>query len=164
MKITLPQVGESVTEAIIEKWLVRVGDHVEKYEPLAEVVTDKVSMELPSPASGVVAGIFVGDGQTVPMGTVIAELTVEGEVEATGDEPSPVALPGAPVPAVIGRTGILLKDVAPVGPTGSGRRVTTTSDDAVPQVRPPYSPAVLRLATQHGVDLFLVSGPAWADG
>ena len=158
MKITLPQVGESVTEAIIEKWLVRVGDHVEKYEPLAEVVTDKVSMELPSPASGVVAGILVGDGQTVPMGTVIAELTVEGEVEATGDEPSPTALAGAPVPEVVGRTGVLLKDVAPVGPTGAGGPVTAMSDEGVPRARPRHSPAVLRLATQHGVDLTLVSG------
>ena len=158
MKVLLPQVGESVTEAIIGKWLVRVGDHVEKYEPLAEVVTDKVSMELPSPASGVVAGILVGDGQTVPMGTVIAELTVEGEVEATGDEPPPAALAGAPVPEVVGRTGVLLKDVAPVGPTGSGGPVRTTSDDGVPQARLRYSPAVLRLATEHGVDLSLVSG------
>ena len=49
MRITLPHVGESVTEAVIERWLKQVGDRVEKYEPLAEVVTDKVSMEMPSP-------------------------------------------------------------------------------------------------------------------
>ena len=74
MKIELPQVGESVTEAIIGKWLVQVGDQVEKYEALAEVVTDKVSMELPSPAAGVVASLLVNEGQTVPMGAVIANM------------------------------------------------------------------------------------------
>ena len=79
MKVELPHVGESVTEAIIDRWLKKVGDRVEKYDPLAEVVTDKVNMEMPSPASGVLTQILVEAGSTVPMGTVVAEISVDGE-------------------------------------------------------------------------------------
>ena len=77
MRITLPHVGESVTEAVIERWLKQVGDRVEKYEPLAEVVTDKVSMEMPSPVEGVLTDILVDAGQTIPMGAEIAEIATE---------------------------------------------------------------------------------------
>ena len=77
MRITLPHVGESVTEAVIERWLKQVGDHVEKYEPLAEVVTDKVSMEMPSPVDGILVDILVDAGQTIPMGAEIAEIATE---------------------------------------------------------------------------------------
>ena len=63
MKVELPHVGESVTEAIIDRWLKQVGDRVEKYDPLAEVVTDKVNMEMPSPASGVLTQILVEAGK-----------------------------------------------------------------------------------------------------
>ena len=59
IQIDLPQVGESVTQAILEKWLKQVGDHVEKYEPLAEIVTDKVSMEMPCPVNGVLTSLLV---------------------------------------------------------------------------------------------------------
>ena len=119
MRILLPQVGESVAEAIIDRWLKAVGDPVEKYEPLAEVVTDKVSMEMPSPVSGVLTSILVEEGQTVQMGTVVAEIKVEGEEEAPGDASPPVSVADR-APDVIDRIGTLLKDVAPVGPTGSG--------------------------------------------
>ena len=151
MRIELPQVGESVTEAIIGKWLKQVGDQVEKYDPLVEVVTDKVSMEMPSPATGMLTGILVEEGQTVPMGTVIAELQVEGEPEAAEDI-------SAPIPEAVVRTGTLLKDVAPVGPTGSGGPITVGADEITSEAGPPYSPAVLRLAVEHDVDLDVVSG------
>ena len=84
MKIELPHVGESVTEGIIGRWLKQVGDRVEKYDPLVEVVTDKVNMEMPSPVSGVLTSIVAEEGQTVPMGDVIAEIRMEGE--ADGDD------------------------------------------------------------------------------
>ena len=158
MKIELPQVGESVTEAIIGKWLVQVGDQVEKYEPLAEVVTDKVSMELPSPASGVVAGLLVDEGQTVPMGAVIAELAVEGEQEPPADGTAAPASAVPHAPEIVDRTGVLLKDTAPVGPTGSGGPMVAAPGDVSDRTRPRYSPAVLRLADEHGVDLALVTG------
>ena len=156
MKIELPHVGESVTEAIIDKWLKRVGDRVEKYDPLAEVVTDKVNMEMPSPVSGVLTRIVVEEGTTVLMGTVIAEIAVEGEEEGNGDETPPAT--AASTPEVMDRTGTLLKDVAPVGPTGSGGPISSGVQDVPSRAKKRYSPAVARLASEHAVDLSLVTG------
>ena len=157
MKIELPHVGESVTEGIIGKWLKRVGDRVEKYDPLVEVVTDKVNMEMPSPASGVLTSILVEEGQTVPMGTVIAEMQVKGEEKSPADDTPPSAQASAPEPHVIDRTGILLKDVEPVGPTGSSGPAAQEAAVTRPR-RQHYSPAVQRLSEEHSVDLSRVSG------
>jgi 2-oxoisovalerate dehydrogenase E2 component (dihydrolipoyl transacylase) len=172
MRIELPQVGESVTEGMIARWLKGPGDRVEKYDPLVEVVTDKVTMEMPSPDTGVLTRILVAEGETVPMGAVIAEMDVEGE--AAGPEPALTPAADAEI-GVIGTTGVLLHDVAPVGPTGSGGAVapapaerTTVrasavrpSDAPLPAARDSrkrYSPAVQRLAAAHDVDLSLVTG------
>ena len=65
MNIELPHVGESITEGIIGKWLVSSGDSVDKYDPLVEVITDKVSMEVPSPATGTISKILVDEGSTL---------------------------------------------------------------------------------------------------
>ena len=93
MRITLPHVGESVTEAVIERWLKQVGDRVEKYEPLAEVVTDKVSMEMPSPVEGVLTDILVDAGQTIAMGAEIAEIATEtDETAPTEDAHAPASV------------------------------------------------------------------------
>ena len=158
MKIELPQVGESVTEAIIDKWLKKVGDPVQRYESLAEVVTDKVNMEMPSPVSGVLSTILVEEGQTVPMGTVIAEIVVEGEEATPAEESPPIASAADRASDVVDRTGTLLKDVAPVGPTGSGGPIVDQAVPAAPGPRTRLSPAVQRLAAQHDVDLALVRG------
>ena len=79
--IELPQVGESVTEGVIGKWLVEPGQHVERYDPLVEVVTDKVSMEAPSPYTGVFVRALAEEGETVPMGQPICEMEVEDDEE-----------------------------------------------------------------------------------
>ena len=156
MRITLPHVGESVTEAVIEKWLKQVGDRVEKYEPLAEVVTDKVSMEMPSPVEGVLTDILVDPGQTIPMGAEIAEIATESDEAASteGAAPQPAPSPSQP----LDRIGTLVKDATNVGPTGSGGPITTGVESSSPPAGARYSPAVLRLAEMHNVDLSLVSG------
>lgn len=176
VRIELPQVGESVTEGVIGKWLKRVGDSVEKYDPLVEVVTDKVNMEMPSPVSGVLTHILAQEGETVPMGAPIAEIEIEGEVP---DQPEPAAPATAPEPALppaapAGTTGVLLKDVAPVGPTGSGGVPSVPESPAAPAAPQPvaaaaapptarrqrrrYSPVVMRLAEEHNLDLSLLEG------
>ena len=161
MRIELPQVGESVTEGIIGRWLKQVGDQVEKYDPLVEVVTDKVNMEMPSPVSGVLTAIIAEEGQTVPMGAVIAEIQAEGE-EPAETEAALMTVPhdGASGDTeAIDRTGVLLRDVAPVGPTGSGGPASGAAAAAAPQrTRARHSPAVQRLAEEHGVDLSRVIG------
>ena len=154
MKIELPQVGESVTEGIIGKWLKQVGDRVEKYDLLVEVVTDKVNMEMPSPVSGVLTHIHAEENETVPMGAVIAEILVEGE---TGDASVPTTAM-APETAAVDRTGVLVTDVAPVGPTGSGGALLTTQETTPDRSRVRHSPAVQRLAEANAVDLARVQG------
>ena len=72
--IKMPQLGESVTEGTIERWLVKEGDTVEQYDPLFEVVTDKVNAEVPAEIAGTVSKILVPDGETVAVGTPVAEI------------------------------------------------------------------------------------------
>ena len=168
MIIELPQVGESVTEGTITQWLKRVGDRVEKYDVIAEVLTDKVSMELPAPAAGVLTEILVEEGQTVPMGAPIAAIRTESEADSPPVDRQPTVAPDQPPQSEsIDRTGVLLKDVAPVGPTGSGAIESAAASQAAeppPSTTKPdgkrrrYSPAVTRLAEQHGVDLTQVIG------
>ena len=155
MRITLPHVGESVTEAVIERWLKQVGDRVEKYEPLAEVVTDKVSMEMPSPVDGILVDILVDAGQTIPMGAEIAEIATENDDAPAEDTAPPKA---SSPPQAKDRIGTLVKDATNVGPTGSGGPITTGVESDRPSTGARYSPAVLRLAEFHNVDLTLVSG------
>ena len=156
MIIELPQVGESVTEGVIGKWLKSVGDRVERFDPLVEVVTDKVNMEMPSPVTGTLTALLVDEGETIPMGTPIAEVAVEGEsCQRSSSERAPA--PPAESPPV-DRIGILLKDVAPVGPTGSGGPISSARPTGQDHGRRRYTPAVLRLATERGVDLEMVQG------
>ena len=156
MRITLPHVGESVTEAVIERWLKQVGDRVEKYEPLAEVVTDKVSMEMPSPVEGVLTGILVDAGKTIPMGAEIAEIATDSDEATPSDDTTPQQVSSPP--QQMDRIGTLVKDATNVGPTGSGGPITTGVEPSSPPTGARYSPAVLRLAELHNVDLSLVSG------
>ena len=154
MKIELPHVGESVTEGILGKWLKNVGDSVQEYDPLVEVVTDKVNMEMPSPVTGILKNILVEEGQTVPMGTVIAEITVDGEKDIPEDELPSTKSNKSDIKTsyISARTGTLIKGVAPVGPTGSAGPMVTKDE----KLR--LSPAVVRLANQHGIDLSTVNG------
>ena len=181
--IDLPQVGESVVEGIIGKWLKKPGDRLEKYDPLVEVVTDKVTMEVPSPVNGVLTRILVEEGATVPMGTPIAEIESEETQPAPTQPTAPAQAP--PVPSGratenVGTTGYLMRDERPVGPTGGGmedgqpvesetRAPSVVSENQPPPVvaspvrepreeRGRYSPAVLRLAREQNVDLNQVTG------
>jgi len=83
--IKMPQLGESVTEGTIERWLVKEGDTVEQYDPLFEVVTDKVNAEVPAEVAGTVTKIIVGDGQTVKVGTPLAEIDAG---DGAGEQPA----------------------------------------------------------------------------
>ena len=162
MIIELPQVGESVTEGVIGAWLKSVGDRVERFDPLVEVVTDKVNMEMPAPASGTLTAILAGEGETVPMGAPIAEIETDA-ADATPPS-SPSAPPSPPAEAAAAdRIGSLLTDVAPVGPTGSGGPISADPPRAADPppaaaARRRYSPAVMRLADERGVDLERISG------
>jgi pyruvate/2-oxoglutarate dehydrogenase complex dihydrolipoamide acyltransferase (E2) component len=101
--IKMPQLGESVTEGTIERWLVKEGDTVEQYDPLFEVVTDKVNAEVPAEIAGTVTKILVSDGETVAVGTPVAEIDADGAAEAaTGT--SATDAPAAEAPATAAET------------------------------------------------------------
>lgn len=127
-EIVMPQLAESVVDATISKWLKRPGDRVEEYEPICEIVTDKVTAELPSTAAGVLLEIRVGEGETVGVGTVICTI---GETQAVEQAETS------------GRTA-----------DGDG----TGAEHNVPDMRRRYSPAVRMLAAEHGIDLERLTG------
>ena len=110
-----------MVEGTIGKWLKQPGDSVRRYEPLVEVVTDKVTMEVPSPVEGELLRVLAEEGETLPMGAPIAEVGEPGEPPSANVPESPAAAQPAPAqaaPAATGTTGYLLRDVTPVGPTG----------------------------------------------
>src|SRR5512139_1938719 len=89
--VIMPQMGESIAEGTVTKWLKNVGDRVERDEPLFEISTDKVDAEIPSPAAGVLREIRVAPGSTVPINTVVAVIAAEGEPVAAA--PAAAELP-----------------------------------------------------------------------
>ena len=94
--VIMPQMGESIAEGTVTKWLKNVGDKVERDEPLFEISTDKVDAEIPSPAAGILKEIRVGPGTTVPINTVVGVIAAEGEAQAQPQpqaEPTPQAAP-----------------------------------------------------------------------
>ncbi|MCX6403274.1 MAG: 2-oxoglutarate dehydrogenase, E2 component, dihydrolipoamide succinyltransferase, partial [Actinobacteria bacterium] len=92
VNVILPALGESVTEGTITRWIKQVGDTVAADEALLEISTDKVDTEIPSPASGTITQILVGEDSTVPVGSVLAVIAV------TGGVPAQAAAPAAPAP------------------------------------------------------------------
>src|SRR6187401_1521889 len=89
--ITMPQLGESVTEGTLGAWLKQVGDQVEKFDPLVEVETDKVSSEIPSPVAGILVEILIESDATVPVGTIICRIDESGNGTASiSDDAAPV--------------------------------------------------------------------------
>ncbi len=102
--VVMPQMGESITEGTLTKWLKKAGDRVERDEPLFEISTDKVDSEIPSPAAGVLAEILVKEGEVVAVNTVVARIGEAGaaaaEAPKTEEKPAPAPEPApAPVPA-----------------------------------------------------------------
>ena len=124
-EITLPQLGETVTEGTITKWFKKVGDSVALDEPLFEVSTDKVDTEVPSPISGVLTEIRVAEGDTVPVGTVIA---VVGDASSA---PAPVAAASTPAvaPSTLASSNVSAPPPAPVASTPAAAPSTLTSSN-----------------------------------
>ena len=181
--IELPHVGESVVEGTIGKWLKKPGDKVERYEPLVEVVTDKVTMEVPSPVDGSLVKILAEEGETIPMGAPLAEVeTADSQASpvaaAVPVNPEPVEAPPV-APAIdetvgtapdtslagpgpvqtpqVSRIGYLNTSATMVGPTGGG-----AGDDSPPAPPPEQAAAALAasLAAQVAIETPVVTAPA----
>src|SRR3989454_6450785 len=96
--VLMPQMGESIAEGTVSKWLKKIGDHVKRDEPLFEISTDKVDAEIPAPAAGVLAEIKVQEGQTVPVQTLVAVIDPGKGARATPPPPPPPPAPKAEPP------------------------------------------------------------------
>lgn len=144
--ILMPQLGESVTEGKIERWLVQVGDKVNKYDPIAEVTTDKVNAEIPSSFTGTIKEFIATEGETLPVGAVVCSIEVE---EAN--------IPAAPAPKSSNVSSAILN-------AGIQRQEQTPPTKLTEKAERPqrkggrYSPAVLMLAEKHDVDLSQIVG------
>ena len=149
--ITLPQLGETVTEGTITKWFKKVGDTVAADEPLFEVSTDKVDTEVPSPISGTLTEIRVAEGDTVPVGTVIAVVGVAGAAPVPTPAPvvaAPVVVAPVPTPAPV--VAVPAPVVAAPAPTPAPAPVATSNKL--------LSPVVRRLVAEHGIDVNALVG------
>jgi len=178
--IKMPQLGESVTEGTIERWLVKEGDSVEQYDPLFEVVTDKVNAEVPAEVAGKITKIMVPDGETVAVGTPLAEIDADGgaaEVEAPAAEAeapaaeaeapaaaeptsqpapeeveAPPAQPETPAPAASAEPAAK----EPEAPAASAPAASATAPPTDGSVR--MTPAVRRLVREHNIDIAQLTG------
>jgi 2-oxoglutarate dehydrogenase E2 component (dihydrolipoamide succinyltransferase) len=184
-QVKMPQLGETVVEGTITRWLKREGESVGMDEPLVEVSTDKVDSEIPSPVSGTVSRIHAGEGETVTVGSVIAEIVGAGEEAPPATAPSPetekapVPAPGpseapaaagtpAPAPAPAERPAAASPPPQPAPPAARpaaasqsvapAARATEAAPAADEPLRGVLSPLVRKLANERGIDLTTVRG------
>jgi 2-oxoisovalerate dehydrogenase E2 component (dihydrolipoyl transacylase) len=162
-RVVMPQLGESVHEGTISKWLVKPGDKVVEFEPMLEVDTDKVSAEVPAPVTGILKEILANEGQTVQAGAEIAvvELAVAGEATDSGDG-KVAATPAAPAPAEAPAPAPAAKVAPPTPPPAEAPAKPAPAPAApAPELEGGehrYSPAVQMLASELKVDLARVTG------
>jgi len=163
--VTMPQMGESVVEGTIAKWLVKEGDVVVEDQPLVEISTDKVDTEIPSPGAGRIAKIVAAEGQTLPVGATLAVIEQAGAAEAPA-KLKVVAPKAAPKPETVVEKPALrpvpppvsqpqpLQASQPIQAAGAGLR------EAEPDSGGPrrFSPVVLKIAAEEGIDLSHVPG------
>lgn len=145
-KVIMPQLGESVVEGTVTRWLKQPGDDIQEFEPLVEINTDKVDTEVPSPASGVVLKVYVEEGETVEAGRLLAVIGKAGEA-------APEAPDGAPQKVKAGSTQPAKAKPAETQPVPSGSTQPGRSKDLGF-----ISPVVARMASEHQLDLSLIEG------
>ena len=142
--VVMPQMGESIVEGTLTKWLKKPGDHVERDEPLFEISTDKVDTEIPSPAAGTLSEVLVEEGKTVGIATVVARIDEGGGAAAAATQP--VAEP-------VGRDSSPAADVGPPPPPPVEEPAEEPAEPAGP-----LSPLVRRMAREYSIDLSKVKG------
>jgi 2-oxoglutarate dehydrogenase E2 component (dihydrolipoamide succinyltransferase) len=169
----MPQMGESIAEGTLSRWLKKVGDGVKRDEPMFEISTDKVDAEIPSPSSGVLVEVLVNEGQTVPVQTVVARLETDASVAATvgtapadggaaagdGGARAATTTVGGPPPISESKA----PPAAPRHPSNAAPVVSPPTPPAVPgsfeeRIRTRSSPLVRKIAAEHGIELANLRG------
>ena len=153
--VVMPQMGESIAEGTMSRWLKKVGDSVKRDEPLFEISTDKVDAEIPAEAAGVLAEVLVTEGQTVPVQTVVARLETDASAGIAAGAPPVTARPSAAAPPA---TPVAAAPAAP-----SPRQPPPASPPAAPgsfeeRIRTKSSPLVRKIAAEHGIEIATLSG------
>ncbi len=163
--VLMPQMGESIAEGTLSKWLKKLGDEVKRDEPLFEISTDKVDAEIPAPTAGVLAEIKVQEGQTVPVQTLVAVIETDKAAAATAPKAAavtapPVAAaqraPAAPGGAVPAAAPPVPRPSSPVPPKGDG------AETAEERLRRKSTPLVRKIAAEHRVDISTIPGTGFA--
>jgi pyruvate dehydrogenase E2 component (dihydrolipoamide acetyltransferase) len=174
--VVMPQMGESIAEGTIVRWIKQVGDPVDRDEPLFEISTDKVDAEIPSPVAGTLLEITVKEGETVPVNSVVAQIGSAGEAaadasgaaqqrQASGAGETPPSHGDAPPPVTAQGDGLPAKSPSSpsaTAPAGAAVQDVATPGNQEPSVddlrRQKSSPLVRRIAKEHGVDLRQIAG------
>ena len=167
-EVVMPQMGVSVSEGTVTKWLKSVGERVERDESLLEISTDKVDTEVPSPGEGVVAQILVQEGETVEVGTVLAVIAPEGAAPAPSEPAAPepptlvAAEQAAPEPATQAAAdaseAAASETAEPTAPAPPPAPAAAPAAEPSGNGRTFVSPVVARIASEHGVDPTAVQG------
>jgi pyruvate dehydrogenase E2 component (dihydrolipoamide acetyltransferase) len=155
--VIMPQMGESIAEGTLSRWLKKVGDEVKRDEPIFEISTDKVDAEIPAPTAGVLAEIIVHEGTTVPVNAVVARIETEKGAALTpaASAPAPAAAaPAASAPAVPAKPSTPAAPAAPSAPA----RPAAAAGSFEERIRTKSSPLVRRMAADAGVDIAALSG------
>ena len=159
--VIMPQMGESIAEGTLSKWLKKVGDEVKRDEPIFEISTDKVDAEIPAPSAGVLAEILVQEGQTVAVQTVVARLETEKGAMASAPAAAPAApaggskpaAPAAPAPAASAAPASAAPQAPAAAPARSGG-----GNSFEDRVRSKSSPLVRKMAAEHGLEIAAMQG------
>jgi pyruvate dehydrogenase E2 component (dihydrolipoamide acetyltransferase) len=169
-EVKMPQMGESIAEGTIVKWLKRVGDSVKRDEPLFEISTDKVDAEIPAPTSGVLSEIKVQEGETVPVNTVVAVIggaestpaSTEGAKEAAPAEGEPKKAKPEPAPVAPAKAAPPPPAAEPVPVSAIGAPAASPADGEAPSKdelrRTRSSPLVRKIAEEHSIDISGIEG------
>ncbi|MGW8266582.1 MAG: biotin/lipoyl-containing protein, partial [Longimicrobiales bacterium] len=162
IEVPMPQMGESIAEGTVSRWLKQVGDSVQRDEPILEISTDKVDAEIPSPSEGTLVEVLVAEGETVEVGTVVAYIDPDGGAAAV--EPSPAAATAAPAPASGEPQApeAAPSDSSPAEETAAPAPSAGGAETAEDRLRTRSTPVVRKIAEEHGVDLAQVVGTGHA--
>jgi pyruvate dehydrogenase E2 component (dihydrolipoamide acetyltransferase) len=153
--VVMPQMGESIAEGTLSRWLKQVGDPVKRDEPMFEISTDKVDAEIPAPGGGTLAEILVQEGQTVAVQTVVARIETEaGAAPSAPEPPQPAAPVTAPPAAAAGPSAPSSPPPAPLAPAPAGNGAETAEE----RLRRRSTPLVRKMAAEHNLDLAAIPG------
>lgn len=157
--VVMPQMGESIAEGTMSRWLKKIGDSVKRDEPLFEISTDKVDAEIPAPAAGVLVEILVTDGQTVPVQTVVARLESDASAAAALSAAPPSAPAASPSPVAATATPAAAPSPAPVAPAAAPVAAPAAAPGSFEErLRTKSSPLVRKIAAEHGIQLAGLQG------